>query len=537
VPAAPTSHTPPGTRTARAATVGVGVLVLVPALGLAAFALDPPPDPFGGPAPSLLDLLAAPGMGSLVLGTLALGLGVALGAVLVGGLLAYAAERLDFPGRRWLSVLTVLPLALPSYIIASTTSRALSRGGPIGDLLGLQRFGGVLAAVVVLTVATAPYVQLVVRAALSRAGGATEEAARTLGASPWRAFQHGTLPALRPALAYGGLVALLYATSDFGAVAVLDAPVLTWRLFEAVTHQDLARATLFALLLLAVVGPLYIGTRVVRGDSAGPGVANPRAAARRRPGWLLGGAVALAAVLQIGLGLIIPVASQLSWVLDGLHRGLAFAPLVEPVVHSTLAAAVAAVVTAALALGPAWGAGQQRGPWHTASEQVAYLPSAVPGVLVAFGLLLAGLALTRGLGHAEWYAPLLGSGVLLVTGWSLRFVAEAFGPLRASALQVDPRLWQAARVLGGQRGRYLSSVVAPALAPGAGAAALVAFVAVLKELPVTLVLGSATGLRPLPYRIWDRYSEALWHDAGLAGLVLVAVALGAVWSTLKEPSA
>ena len=234
--------------------------------------------------------------------------------------------------------------------------------------------------------------------------------------------------------------------------------------------------------------------------------------------------------------MIIPVLAQVNWVREGLRRGLEFAPLWEPVVHSTAAAAVAALVTAGLALGPAWGAGHRRGVWRTIGEQVAYLPSAVPGVLVAFGLLLSGLALTRGLGHAEWYAPLLGSGVLLVAGWSLRFLAEAFGPLRASALQIDPRLWSAARVLGGHPRRYLRGVVAPALAPGAGAAVLVAFVAVLKELPVTLVLGSATGLRPLPYRIWDRYSEALWHDAGLAGLVLVAVALVAVWLTLKEPS-
>lgn len=523
----------PGIQAARGATIGIALLVVVPALGLIAFAIDPPADPFGGPPPSLASLLAAPGTLALVVRTLGLAGGVAIGSLCVGSLLAWAQQRMTFRGRRLLTIASVLPLALPSYIVAGTVSATMSRGGWLGDALGIQRFSGLPAAVLVLTVATAPYVQLVVAAALSRIGGTTEEAARTLGATPWQAFVVGTLPALRPALAYGALISLLYAASDFGAVAVLDAPVLTWRLFEAVTHQDLARATLFALLLLVVVGPLYTAARVLRGDDAGRGVANDRPAARRAPSAVMGGLLAVALILQIGVGLVIPVVAQLAWVLDGVRRGLSFAPLWEPVLHSTLVAAGAAVVTALLALIPAWGAGPRAGRWRTFAEQVAYLPSAVPGVLVAFGLLLAGLACTRGLGRPDLYAPLLGSGVLLTLGYALRFLAEAFGPLRAAALRIDPRLWSAARVLGAPRARFVGSVVVPGLAPGMGAALLVAFVAVLKELPVTLVLGSATGLRPLPYRVWDRYSEAMWHDAGLAGLLLMTVALAALWLTLR----
>jgi len=516
---------PPGTGAARAGIVALGLLVVVPALGLLVHAVDPPADPFGGAPPSLATLLMAPGTAGLVLRTLALAAGVSAGSVVLGTLLAWSEHRLDLPGARWLGMLTLLPLALPSYIVAGTVRSAMGRGGWLGSALGLDGFTGLPAAVLVLTVATTPYVQLVVGAALTRIGASTEEAARTLGASPWRAFRHGTLPALRPALAYGALISLLYAASDFGAVAVLDAPVLTWRLFEAVTHQDLARATLYALLLLAVVAPLYTGGRWLRGRDEGRGASNPRPPDRRRPGLLLAVAVGLAMGVVLGVGLVLPVGAQLAWVWDGIQRNLTFAPILEPVLHSVGVASVAAVLTVLLALAPAWGAGHERSVWRTAGEQLAYLPSAVPGVLVAFGLLLAGLGLTRGLGHPEHYAPLLASGVLLMAGLALRFVAEAFGPVRAAALRVDPRLWDAARMLGAPRGRYLRSVVLPGLSPGVASAAVVVFVAVVKELPVTLVLGSATGLRPLPYRVWDRYSEALWHDAGLAGLLLVAVAL------------
>lgn len=527
---------PPGTRIARVGVVGIGLLVMVPVLGLAAFALDPPADPFGGPAPTLVDLLAAPGVPGLVLRTLGLAGGVATSSLLAGALLAWLEHRSALPGSRWLGMLALLPMALPSYIIAGTVRSTLSRGGLVGDLVGISRFSGLPAAVLVLTVATAPYVQLVVGAALTRMGGTTEEAARTLGATPWQAFRHGVLPDLRPALGYGALISLLYAASDFGAVAVLDVPVLTWRLFEAVTHQDLARATLFAVLLLAVVLPLYGGGRWLRGAAERHAMANPRPAPRRRPGPLLAVAMALALGLQVGVGLVVPLSTQLGWVLDGVRRGLDFAPIAEPVLHSALVASLAAGLTVALALAPAWGAGHAPSRWRGLGEQVAYLPSAVPGVLVAFGLLLAGLGVTRGLGRPGLYAPLLASGVLLGLGYALRFLAEAFGPVRAAALQVDPRTWEVARVLGAPRHRYLTAVVVPGVSPGIATAAVVVFVAVLKELPVTLVLGSATGLRPLPYRVWDRYSEAMWHDAGLAGLLLVAVALGSLLLAARRRS-
>ena len=66
------------------------------------------------------------------------------------------------------------------------------------------------------------------------------------------------------------------------------------------------------------------------------------------------------------------------------------------------------------------------------------------------------------------------------------------------------------------------------------AVGLIVFLAILKELPITLLLGGATGAKPLAFRIWDRYSEALWHDAGLSGLILLLLALSISFVILKE---
>ena len=77
----------------------------------------------------------------------------------------------------------------------------------------------------------------------------------------------------------------------------------------------------------------------------------------------------------------------------------------------------------------------------------------------------------------------------------------------------------------------MRTVVVPAVTPGIAVALVIGFNAIVKELPVTLLLGGATGLKTLSFRVWDRYAESLWHDAGLAGLILVGLALASAWAT------
>ena len=128
-------------------------------------------------------------------------------------------------------------------------------------------------------------------------------------------------PRIRPALALSALISLLYAISDFGAVAVLDCPVLTWRLYGAVKGQQLVEATLLGVSVLAVTVPLFALGRVLHGADSAGAVANPRPPAPRRPGpTVLGLTYALHALI-IGLGVLLPVLTMLDWIRGGLGRG------------------------------------------------------------------------------------------------------------------------------------------------------------------------------------------------------------------------
>lgn len=461
----------------------------------------------------------------LLLTTLALALVVSGAAAFAGTWLAWVEQRSSYRGVRLLGVLSLMPLAVPSYILAGTLRHTLGPGG-----IGRVPFTGFWPAALTLTLATIPYVQLLVSAALARVPSADEEAARTLGADGWRAFRVAVLPRLRPSIAFSTLLVQLYVISDFGAVAMLDCPVLTWRLYRAVDTQQFGRALVLGGLVLVATLPLLIAARAVHGrESADRGaVANPRPPERRPLATVyLGGTLTLQVVL-IGLGLLVPIVTLVSWV----ARADGDASLAGPLYDTATIALAGGSITMLLAWTPAWVAAHttRRRSWWI--EQATFLTSALPGVLLAFGLLLFTLFLSRAAG-AELYYAITSSGVLLMAGYATRFFAEAFSGLKTAALAVDPRQIDSARVLGASFIARGTRVIAPAVLPGAAAASVLVVVAIMKELPVTLLLGGATGLRTLSFRMYDRYQDAFLADAGAAGLVLLGLALMALTVSLR----
>lgn len=525
-------------RLAAGGAVLVGItLPVLPLAGLVGEVLAPQRRAFAGAGADLRAILVDSRVPELFVHTLALAAVVCVVAVTAGTWLAWVEQRGRYPGRRALGVAGLLPLGVPSYVLAGALRETLGPGGTIGRPLGLGMFTGFWPAALALTLVTIPYAQLLVGSALARLPAAEEEAARTLGAAGWRCFRAVLLPRLRPALAFACLLTALYVVSDFGAVAMLDCPVLTWRLYLAVNHYRFDQALVLGLGVLAATVPLLVAVRALHGRAgrtvARGGVANPRPPRRRRLGPL---ALALTYGLHgavVGLGVVLPVATLAGWVLDGVAHGGALEGIGRPLVETLGVALIGGVATVLVAWTPAWVAARagRRVSWWI--EQATYLTSALPGVLLAFGLLLAALMVSRWWGGGSLYGFLTGSGVLLVVGYCVRFLAEAFAGLKTAFLRLDPRQDETARVLGARSFRRFARVALPAVAPGAAVALVLVVMAVVKELPVTLLLGGATGLRTLSFRVFDRYQDAFLADAGAAGLALVALALATVVLTLR----
>lgn len=500
----------------------VTLIVFIPLIGLMLGLLDPIPNPFLSATPTFTSLLQQTGALKMLFNTVVLALSVSIVAVCMGTWLAYMQQRANYPGRKLLSLLCLMPLAMPSYLLAATLRESLGPGGMVGSNFSLPMFTGFWPAFIVLVLTTVPFVQLLVNATLAKSSSAEEEAARTLGANNWQVFRHVIMPRLRPSFAFAILIVQLYVISDFGAVAVLDYQVLTWRLYQSVDHQQLQEATLFGVALLLITLPLLCLSRRIHGVVPRTlQVSNARTVKSKKLSKKTLGITYAVQAFVIGLGVLLPIITLVAWVAIGAQYNNSFASLAQPLRDSLWITSIGAAFVLVLAFFPAWYTARTKNKSSWLVEQMTYLSSALPGVLLAFGLILMALFMGRYFELQGLYPWLLSSGILLLLGYAMRFLAESYAPLKASILMLDPREKDSARLLGANDWQWFKRVALPTLRPGVLTALVLAALAIIKELPVTLLLGGAMGLRPLSFRIFDRYQEAFLHDAGLSGLVLL----------------
>lgn len=481
-----------------------------------------------------LALLARPRTLELVLGTLALGLGVGLGATLVGAPLAWLTVRTDLPFRRVWSVLAIAPLAVPSYLLAFAFVGALGPRGwlqatlePLGvsQVPGIYGLGGTL---LVLTLATSPFVVLASRAALVRLDPALEEAARSLGDGSMTAARTAVLPALAPGLGAGALLASLYAVSDFGAVSILRADTLARAIHTQYRSSfDPSGAALLALGLVAIAMVLVWAEQVIRrrAESRIPHGASrvplPVPLGRWRVPALL------FCLATVTLSLVLPILTVGVWLARGLTAGAAVrldaGPIVDSLLLSFLAASLALLVALPLAIVVV----RFPGRWARRTEVLLYSTYAIPGIALALAMVYFTLNVLPFL-----YQTL----AILVAVLALRFLVQPVGALKGPLLQIGPSTLEAARSLGEGPLGTLRTVVLPLARPGLLAGGALVFLSTMKELPLTLLV-APTGFSTLATQLWDAAREGFFAQAAVpAGfLLLVSTASLAILMRQEGP--
>ncbi|HPV08567.1 MAG TPA: iron ABC transporter permease [Aggregatilineales bacterium] len=446
---------------------------------------------------------------------------VTLSANVIAIPLAYLTTRTDLPGRRVWSVITVLPLVIPSYVGAFALIAALGPRGLLQQMLagplGLSRLPdiyGFPGAWLTLTLFAYPYVLLSARGALLGLDPALEDAARSLGDSPWMVFRRVTLPQLRPALLSGSLLVALYALSDFGAVSMLRYTTFTRAIYVQYSASfDRNLAALLALVLVAIT--VLLLTAEAREQRRAR--AYYRAAARRRQRVVRLGRwrwPALAFVMLVALvALVIPLSVMGFWLVRGIRAGETFQLLVGPAWRSVLASGLAAGAALLGALPVGLLVVRHGGRFSRLVERTSFVGYALPGIVVALALVFFG---------ANFATPLYQTLALLVFAYVVRFMPQAVATVRAALLQISPRLEEAARGLGARTPRVLFTVTVPLVRSGLLSGAALVFLTSMKELPTTLLL-APTGYDTLATRVWSATEEAFYARAAAPALLLVAV--------------
>ena len=486
--------------------------------------------------------LASTVLPGYVANTALLVLGVAYGVISIGVLSAWLVTAYRFPGRRVLEWALILPLAMPAYVMAYAYTDWLQFTGPVQtwlrELTGwrareywfpeVRSLGGAMA---VLSFALYPYVYLLARASFLDQSRATAESARLLGHGPWRTFFKVALPLARPGIAAGTALALMEALADFGTVSYFAVQTFTTGIYRAwLSLGDTVAAGQLASCLLAFVALVLVLERVSRGEARYHNLsARNRAAPQRLHG--AGAAAAFAACFApLLFGFLLPMAilAKLAWDDRGAELGARLLMLIGNTFTLAGLTALLAIVAATLM---AYAGRVAKSPVVTAANRIAALGYAVPGAVIAVGILVPLGKFDNAL--AGWLQAhfglrtgliLTGTIVALVYAYLVRFLAIAFQSIEAGLARITPSMDDAARSLGLGPAGTLARVHAPMLWSSLLGAGLLVFVDVMKELPVTFAM-RPFNFDTLAVEVYNLTKDERLAEAAAPSLVIVAIGL------------
>lgn len=523
--------------------VALALLTLIP-VGVVAMALLHPDQ-------AIWDHLWRHVLPEVLLNTLWLALGVAVGVTVLGTGLAWLTAACEFPGRKFFTWALLLPLALPAYVTAFVWIGLLDFSGTLPTYLrenwGIPRLppirsrGGVI---LVMVLALYPYVYLTARAAFQGQGRRLLEAAQSLGLSRRRAFFQVALPMARPGIVAGLTLALMETLADFGTVAVFNYNTFTTAIYKAwFSMFSLPAASQLATLLVFFVLTLVLMEQYSRSGRSFAGSARGSGGARRIRLTGLNAWIAFTcAGLVFLLAFAMPMAQLLVWTKNILAadldaRYLAFAW------HSLLLAGLGAglVVSLALALGYAQRL-RPSGPMQF-TARLATLGYALPGAVLAVGFYIPVAGLDNLLIDTwrDWTGEevgqiLGGTLVVMLLAYCARFLAVGFGPVETGLARITRAVDEAAQVLGCTGMKRLGKVHLPMLRGPLLAAAALAFVDIMKELPITLMT-RPFGWDTLATRVFEMTSEGEWERAALPAVAICLVGLLPVFFLVKHSDA
>lgn len=516
------------------ACVAIALALASPLLVVASSLLRP-----GGEAWDHLVSTVLPGYVASSAGLVAL---VAVGTVVVGVACAWIVTTCEFPGRRAFEWMLVLPLAMPAYVIAYAYTDLLQFSGPVQTALR-EAFGwragdywfpeirSLPGAAAMFTCVLYPYVYLLARVAFLEQSPSLVDAGRTLGLSPARAFLRVSLPLARPAIAAGAALACMETLADYGTVSYFGVQTFTTGIFRAwLSMGEPVSAAKLSVMLLAFVGAILGIERLARRRARFHQSASPRPRERvRLRGTLLAGAL-LACIAPLVAGFLLPgaILARLAFTGGDEQFGSRFLVLAG---NSFAVASITAALAIALAVIMAYGARVTRSRLAAGVNRLAGLGYAVPGAVIAIGVLIPAAAFDHLAG--DWIDRAFGGGSgLLLTGslaalvyaYLIRFQAIALQTVESGLARITPSMEDAARSLGYSPAQALARVHLPMMRGSLVTGALLVFVDVMKELPATFVM-RPFNFDTLAVQAYNLAADERLAEASTASLAIVAVGL------------
>ncbi|MBS0171245.1 MAG: iron ABC transporter permease [Nitrospira sp.] len=485
-------------------------------------------------APSVWARLWSTRIPELLGNTLSLAASVALTTLGLGLSLAWLVVRYEFPGRRVWEWALALPLAMPTYVLAYVYAHLLGMGGPVEQwwqgmlgsdarLLSPQGFPGVT---LIMALDTFPFVYLLARGAFLNLNLSFEEVARVCSISPWATMWRVTLPLIRPAIAAGLALVVLYVISDFGAVSLLRYQTLTYAVYQQMTSRyDHTAASILSLLLVLMAGLFLVTERWFRQRSRFyQTTGRYRRPTRRQAGPLGTAAITGYVALVFGVSFGIPAGMLVQWSGEAIGQGALDTRFVGFVWNSSVLAALAASGGVIIGLPLAYLASRRPSRLNLACLHAAYAGYALPGPVAALAVLVL---------FTHFVPAVYGTVIVLLTAYILHFLPVGLQSMEPALQQITPNVEEVARTLGCTVQQSLRRITLPLVRNGFTAAWVLMFLQTMKELPATLLL-RPVGFDTLAIRVWLEASEEYYQLAAPAALLIVLLSLPALMMLVSK---
>ena len=471
---------------------------------------------------------------------------ISVATAVTGILSAWLTVAFEFPFRRLLTVALVLPLAMPTYLAAYAAGEFFDFTGPpqvaIRALFGFTRpseywfpdirsIGG---ATLVMGSVLYPYVYLACRSMFLLQGRAAADVARTLGASPVRVFFRVQLPMARPAIVAGLMLVMMETLNDIGAVEYLGVNTLTFSIYDTwLNRGSLSGAAQIASVMLVIVVLLVVAERHARRSQRFAGSKTTsavhdavRVPLRGATKWL----ATLFCVAPVAAGFLVPAFVLGGYAVKRLDA-LFTTRVAEALWTTVLVGALTAAISVTLAFALAYSARAGRNRIAAFAARSATLGYAVPGTVLAIGVLIPLATLDNGLNSLvkSWFgfAPgliLSGTMFAIVFALTARFLTMAEATVEAGFHKLPVSLDHAARTLGRTAHQTVLTVLIPIMRPAVLTAALLVFIETIKELSATILL-RPFNFNTLATLVYEDASRSQVPDASVPALIIVLAGL------------
>ncbi len=490
---------------------------------------------------------------------LLLAVSTTLVCIMISVPLAVLRARYVFPGQAILGILILVPLILPPFVGALSMKRLLGQFGVLNLLLekiGIINFSaglppdwlgtGFTGVVILQSLHLFPILYLNISAAIANIDPAYGQAARNLGASPFRSFIKITLPLLRPGLFAGGTIVFIWSFTDIGTPAILGYDRLTpVTIFKELSKAEINPRTfsLVFIMLLSSLALYLLGKFLFGQSAAGESSKATVTADMRRPGpymtlfiWLFFGII-IAVSLLPHLGVLILAISD-RWVNSVVPESYTLRHLVfvfnnadtfRSILNSIKYALSSTSIDILLGVVAAWLVIRAEVKGKKIIDSLCMLPIAIPGIILASGY----VAMTAPGTWLESIGPAQNPLVILIIAYAIRRLPFVVRGVSAGLQQVPVSMEEAARNLGASRLKAIARITLPLITANIIAAGILTFSFAMLEVSDSLILAQTSDYFPITKEIFilatsTGSAEAINQAAamGVYGMILLGGTLG-----------